>query len=774
MSPYMARLLRQYHDAMSPASLPQRWVSAATIGAMPELDLMRRSHMGWSWLRPASPLAPAPAVGGRSGGGGGGAPRGAEGGSSLAVPVSPEQLHLSVTHTRLAWFACCPPPLGGGGDSGLPPSPLPVPQHRPPPPPPPPTAAPKEPFTTPEARLGQCSVELLQDDGSSGGGRGGGGPPAAPPPPSHLDDAEQGPMELGPVVAAYSEMIIPVTFDADAGLLCCLLLRDPNSHLSRGLTPGTFCPTIFRAIVDVRTAEMLAMSASEDGALSVVEHTPRNGTSHSEFFVARAPPPTVNGLDGDEGGDGGRGSGGRGSSGGGGGGDGGGSSCGDRGAGGSWGGEDLDDALVSPFAMLSIAAALTSCSAPVSTVESAAITATAAISSAVAATVGVPNSLVSILDSFTGVFGASVAPPPDAVGHPAGVPGAPPAGHPPGPSNTLCAVIRDGWSDPHVVATIRARALRMHPVQPLRLRVGAAGAPRRGAAAGGGLLIAGAGTAATAAGATAAGGCGGAASMSAGARWSLDRDGEGGAGRVAADGAEGESGGSRMRRQSPCQPRARGGGRPTTRRPAPALVALAPAPAALPPTPLSPHARPPSRRRTDTPSRDGLSAGPAVAAAAPVAGDHAAASGAAAPPTTAAAAPTVAATAGAAASVPGAAAAPPPLQRAPSPMARTGPRKRNLPRRRGIDLAELADERTRARILRNREAARASNLRKQAAARAAAAAASAAATTATEEATDAAAATDVAVGVASPSSGSGSGSTAALPAAPRCGRGVEP
>jgi len=107
-------------------------------------------------------------------------------------------------------------------------------------------------------------------------------------------------------------------------------------------------------------------------------------------------------------------------------------------------------------------------------------------------------------------------------------------------------------------------------------------------------------------------------------------------------------------------------------------------------------------------------------------------------------------------------------------MARTGPRQRNLPRRRGIDLAELADERTRARILRNREAARASNLRKQAAARAAASAAAAAAAAATKEATDAATATDMDAGVASPSRRGDSRSSAEMPAAPHCGKGVEP
>jgi len=98
-------------------------------------------------------------------------------------------------------------------------------------------------------------------------------------------------MELGPVVSTCAGAVIPVMCDGDVGPLCGLLHRDPDLHT--GDVPGASCPAACCFVVDVCSSEMLAINPSVDGTLSVVEHTPRNGMSHDEYFVSRTAPPTV-------------------------------------------------------------------------------------------------------------------------------------------------------------------------------------------------------------------------------------------------------------------------------------------------------------------------------------------------------------------------------------------------------------------------------------------------------------------------------------------------
>jgi len=90
-------------------------------------------------------------------------------------------------------------------------------------------------------------------------------------------------MELGPIVVTFCESLIPVAVDDAAGLLFCLLVRDRRSHASRGVLPGTFCPTVLRGVVDVATTELLVMSASASGGASLVEwlhSTPGGGLTY--------------------------------------------------------------------------------------------------------------------------------------------------------------------------------------------------------------------------------------------------------------------------------------------------------------------------------------------------------------------------------------------------------------------------------------------------------------------------------------------------------------
>lgn len=68
-----------------------------------------------------------------------------------------------------------------------------------------------------------------------------------------------------------TEMLIPVAADAAAGVMCCLAMRDPASHASRGHTPGTFSPTLLRVVVDTATRETLWVGPSSDRGKVVVE-----------------------------------------------------------------------------------------------------------------------------------------------------------------------------------------------------------------------------------------------------------------------------------------------------------------------------------------------------------------------------------------------------------------------------------------------------------------------------------------------------------------------
>lgn len=281
--PSASVLLRQFLAAIAaPTGGGGVSLAAATLGARPELALLRRSSLAASWLAPVSPLTPAPAAAAR-----GGAidasvadsTAGVE--AAAAVPLTAAMLSAAVVHTRRMYFACVLSPgsssipSAGEPETPAPPPLLPVPML-----PAPSTAA---------ADVVPLPVSLPRSPLPH--------PRRAGAAPFAGREAAAAPTGHGPQIVNLNEMLIPVAADAAAGLMCCLAIRDPGSHASRGHTPGTFAPTVLRVVVDTATRETLWVGPSADGRTVVVEWMVDAGRGSgrdvtvSEFWVVRAQAP---------------------------------------------------------------------------------------------------------------------------------------------------------------------------------------------------------------------------------------------------------------------------------------------------------------------------------------------------------------------------------------------------------------------------------------------------------------------------------------------------